>query len=81
MTKKTLCLTSSEWKRVYFALETAMCSRRAVVSKCVTAAESGVETVYTQQEWLELAKKAKQEETEFRELKEKILETLFTSKP
>lgn len=80
MTQKTLSLTSSEWKTIYFALDTAMCAREAVVSKCVAAAESGVESVYTKQEWLELARKAKKEEDDFRELKEKILRNLFTSK-
>lgn len=80
MAKKTLSLNSSEWKTIYFALETAICARQAVESKCLAAAESGVESVYTKQEWLELAKKAKQEETDFRQLKEEILRLLYTSK-
>lgn len=80
MAKKTLSLNSSEWMTIYFALETAMCARQAVASKCVVASESGVESVYTKQEWLELAKKAKQEEADFRELKGKILQLLYPSK-
>lgn len=80
MTKKTLSLTSAEFKLIYFALDTAMCARQAVASKCVVASESGTEAVYTKQEWLELAKKAQQEETDFRKLKEEILRLLHTSK-
>lgn len=80
MAKKTLSLNSSEWKTIYFALETAICSRQAVISKCSAAAESGVESVYSKQEWLELAKKAQQEKADFCELKEEILRLLYTSK-
>lgn len=77
MAVKTISLTESEWTTILIALGNAMCARQALIKKCVTAAESGVESVYTQQEWLELAQKAKQEEAEFLQLRVHLLKKLY----
>lgn len=72
MKEKSIPLTESEWRTIFIALGNAICARQALVRKCALVAESGAETVYTQQEWIELAKKAKEEESVFCELRGKI---------
>lgn len=68
----TISLTEQDCRTIVIALGNAICARQDLARKSAAAAESGVETVYTQQEWIELAKKAKQEEAVFSELRGRI---------
>lgn len=77
METKRISLSRKEWMMICFALADGIRTRQELADNCISAAESGVQSVDKQEKWIEYANRAEREMNDFRDLRDKIRNKMY----